>query len=414
MLFAARLMFRTRVRKPVKIGLWSFWVLNVVSFFGLASFLASQFNQADAIETSFSLQQMNNDTLVLKMAEGHNQDVLFQMGHLQIQEEGLSSEHIEIDIVKGESPNFVLTQKNKARGATSKQASELASQLVYQPLLVGNQLQLPGDFLISKENQWRNQHIEITLEVPEGKTIVYDRGIRHNIHHVNIDRNQEYPLPSHKHYWKMEKTGLVCHDYIKMNNQSEEFQYTNFDEIHVEGLMKVTVERGDVYELKITGRKEYTENIEVSQSGKALLIESDLKRTSSPVRVYLTMPHLKSINAEHTDDVKIHGFTEANMSIKHEGRYDLKAIVDVDSMYIKQVGRNEIDIRGSGKFMKATIHGRSKLDAEHFSVDDAVVKATNRSVAKIAAAKSIIGERSRGSKIVSEGEPTVLTITDLQ
>jgi len=414
MLFAARLMFRTRVRRPVKLGLWSFWVLNVVSFFGLASFLASQFNQVDTIETSFSLQEVNSDTLVLSMAEGHSQDVLFQMGYLQIQEEGLSSEHIEIDIVQGESPNFILTQKNRSRGTTAKQASQLASQLSYQPVIVGNQLQLPGSFLIDKNNQWRNQHIELTLEVPEGKTIVYDRQVRNNIHHVNIDRNQEYPLPSHKHYWKMEKTGLVCHDYIKMNNQSEEFQYTDFDEVHIEGLMKVTIERGDAYELKITGRKEYTSKIEVSQSGKALLIESDLKRTNSPVRVYLTMPHLRSIDAEDTDDVKIQGFTEPYMSIKHEGRYDFKALVDVDSMHIKQIGRNEIDLRGSGKYIKATIDGRSKLDAEHFAVDDAVIRVTNRSVAKIAATKSIIGERGYGSKIVSEGDPTVLTITDLQ
>lgn len=414
MLFAARLMFKTRIRKSFSIGMWSFWVLNVVSFFGLATYLVSQFNQQNTIENTISLREVTGDTLRINMQEGHNNDVIFQMGSLQIQEEGLTSEHIDIDIVKGKSDQFVLTQFNKARGVTRKQAKELANLIQYPISVSDNVISVPGLFQISKENQWRNQHVELRLEVPEGKTVIYDKGVRGKIHHVKIDREREYPLPSHNYYWKMEESGLVCHDFIKQNNKSEDLPYDNFSQLNIEGLMKVQVKRGKKYNLRITGRDEYTRKIEVSQSDKTLHITSDLKRTSSPVRVYITMPHLKSINTENTDDVKIDGFKESHMLIKHEGRYDIKAFVDVDSIQIKQIGRNEIDLRGSGKYMKATIHNRSRLDAEHFAVNDAIVNATNRSVAKITAVKSITGQKSRGSKVISEGDPTVFEVSDLQ
>ena len=172
----------------------------------------------------------------------------------------------------------------------------------------------------------------------------------------------------------MEEDGLVCNDcegHSKENNN--ELTFSDFSKVHIDGLMKVEIEKGDQYRVRVTGKEAYTKKVEVNQMAETLHISTDLTRTGSPIRVYLTMPKLEAISVENTDDVKINGFEEKRMSIRNDGKHDIKAFVNVDSLTIKQKGRNELDIRGSGKFVKADLEGRTKLDAEHFAVNNAII-----------------------------------------
>ena len=194
----------------------------------------------------------------------------------------------------------------------------------------------------------------------------------------------------------------------KINDYDFEDKYQNFSRIHVDGQIKIEITQGEKFSTKLTGRDQYLRKVEVEQFNDVLKVSTDLKRTSAPIRLYVTLPSLTEIDLEHTDDVKLKGFKEPAMTIRNESRSDIKAYVDVDDLLIKLEGRNELDIRGKGKKMKVYLDDAATLDAERFAVDIADIKADERSKASLAVADTLRQRLSGNSRVKVDGEPVIL------
>jgi hypothetical protein len=120
------------------------------------------------------------------------------------------------------------------------------------------------------------------------------------------------------------------------------------------------------------------------------------------------MPSLQSLDVRNTDDVKVQGFTEPNMRIKNDGGYDLKAFINVDSLFLVQDGKGEINVRGVGKYLKADLNNGGKIDTERFNVSTAEVRAQEYSKASIAASEMVKIDKDNSSKVNVEGEPQII------
>ena len=110
----------------------------------------------------------------------------------------------------------------------------------------------------------------------------------------------------------------------------------------------------------------------------------------------------------NTDDIKVQGFTEPNMRLKNDGGYDLKAFVNVDSLILVQDGRGEINVRGSGKYLKAELINHAKIDTERFTTNTAEVKAEDFSRASVSVSETVRITSDGSSKVNVEGEPEII------
>jgi hypothetical protein len=208
----------------------------------------------------------------------------------------------------------------------------------------------------------------------------------------------------------MDKDGLLGKGIHRKSEKSKyDFggKYKDFSRLHIDGNMKIFIEQGEKFSTKLTGRDHYLEKVEVEQYNDVLKVSSHISRTSSPIRLYITMPSLTELDIEQTDDVKLTGFEESAMTIRSESRGDIKAYVNVENLKIKMDGRNELDIRGKGKNLSAYLVNNAKLDAERFSVRIADVKAKNRSSLKLAVSDTLRQELAKHTKIKVDGEPIV-------
>jgi len=147
-------------------------------------------------------------------------------------------------------------------------------------------------------------------------------------------------------------------------------QYKNFDQIEIDGPVKVHIEKSEDWSFRISGQESYTDKIAIEQVDHKIKITGNFKKPDAPVRVYINMPSLKSLAVENTDDVKVKGFEESHMRISNVGDYDVKAYVNVDSLFLQQQGKNEIDIQGKGRFLSASLTAQSRLDAKQYFVED--------------------------------------------
>ena len=387
------------------------WVINAFSLASLGGKVFREFKMSHTLTENVDLQ-VTGDQLELKaigpVYNPHEEFPLFEF--FQFDDDKMICNFMRLDIEQSETENFELVQRNYARGNTISEAKNLAVELPVSTSMDGNILKIDPSFSIPKGSKFRAQNIKLTLKVPKGKSIKISKDLSRMLHHINLKDHHVSPRRWHNETWTMEEDGLACSDcdgHAKEDNN--EFSFSDFSKINIDGLMKVNIEKGDQYNVRITGREVYTKKVELEQMGETLHISTELKRTSSPIRVYVTMPQLASINVENTDDVRINGFEEKSMSIYNTGNFDIKAYVNVDTLTIKQEGRNELDIRGNGKFIKADLIGRAKLEAERFSVNNAIV---DLRIGSHASAKmSVIDTLSRKgdhSRIRFDGDPVVI------
>ena len=406
--FISRLAFNKRVSPHWKAGMWSFFVLNVISFFAIGSTQVRHFNRGNEITKVVELTSLNSDTLVIDMQDNPYEDAIFSIGDLQLIENGLVSYDVRLRVIQGEGENFELKQVNKSRGLNTPEANRIASEIDYDYQIDGNRITFPRVFTIDKNSKWRAQRVTVTLSVPIGKTIRFENRADNMISRIDIDRDVERPWLDSDQYWVMEDNGLVNKDWAKKNKMSEELNFKDFSNLQLEGKMKVHVEKGEQFKIAITGKEHYLKRVEAVQLEKTLSLITDLKDPSPPIRVHVTMPSLESLDMRNTDDVKVQGFTESNMRLKNDGSYDLKAFINVDSLTLVQDGRGEINVRGSGKHLKADLNRRAKIDAERFAVNTAEVKAQEYSKAFVAVSESIKIDSDNSSSVKIEGEAEVV------
>ena len=371
----------------------------------VGTFTRDQFNQRVKQDISNTVINPTSDTLTIKYANNLYDDVLIQMGDLRIAGDALVSENVRVIVKKTEEPHFELIQEHYSRGANSEEANALVNSIQFPIEIKNNVITLPPNFVIKKGNKWRNQRVEVTLKVPVDKFVYLDK----SLHWVNleIDHDTDHPWFKQDQTWKMTDAGMIAPDYVKENNSDREFTSADFNEIHIDGKLKVNVTKGDQYKVNIRGRKVHTRKVEIFQFGNTLNVSTDIRNPSSPIYLDISMPSLQSLDMENTDDVKIRGFKESKMNLRFYGNNELKAYVDIDTLNVRQSGRNEIDIRGNGKHLKANLDNRSKLDAERFTVFSADIQTSERSTAKLSVSDFLKKRTDDSNSIKVEGEPVI-------
>jgi len=418
-LLASRMVFNTKFRVRWKGGLLAFFILNAISMFGIASFVASQFSMGAEAHQSSERFSVKEDVLKINYTQNPYDDAWIQLGPggmLKVAEDALVNETIHLSIEKAEDDEFVLIQETKSRGNGLREAKSLAKKVQHEVKITGNELDIQPYFLLNKGEKWRAQHVNLTLKVPEGKSIQFNnlgntRGWMIDYIDSNDNHSHLFWADDNGETYKMGKIGLLGEG-IHEEHQKSDFdfgdKYQDFSRVHIDGNMKIEISQGNDYEVKLTGRDQYLRKIEIDKFNDVLKVSTNLKSTSSPVRLHITMPSLTEVDLENTDDVELKGFKESAMTIRNESRGDIKAYVDVEDLTVKLDGRNELDIRGKGAKLTAYLDNKAKLDGERFAVDIADVKATESSRASLAVADTLRQRLDDRSRVKVDGDPVII------
>jgi len=411
-LLVMRLFFRSSITPRFRTGLWLFWGLNVVGFFFLLSSTARQFQVGQEVLLDEQVLPAA-DTLVLAVSEYAQDDPFIHFDELRFSGEALISSEVKIDIVKGEGEEFRLRQVNRARGFSEEEAAALARGLVLPVKIESGRVEVPGWFRLEKAEKWRDQEVRFVLSVPPGKYLRFEGRTPAYIGSLERKPDVRHPrvhsfMRAEHRLWLMDEEGLFCPTYVEENQDEErELRPEAFTRLRLEGPMKVYINRADYHAVRVEGRPTYTNRLEQTQTGDILHLTLDLEHTSEPVRVRLFAPHLHELTAENTDDIRIEGFRESSLSIFNEGRGDIRATLEVDTLLVDLSGRHELDLRGSGHFLRARLENNTRLDADRFDVRNAEVRLLDHTYAKVAVSDTLRQTLDPSSTLRAHPEPRV-------
>ena len=86
------------------------WAVNIISLFGVGSYIASQFSVGKTMEAHQQTIPMDGETLVVRGNENPYRDAWLQIGDLDIAGNDLASTNVEIYIHKAKDNQFSLLQ----------------------------------------------------------------------------------------------------------------------------------------------------------------------------------------------------------------------------------------------------------------------------------------------------------------
>ena len=412
--FAARYVFKRKSNSGFRSGMVVFWIINIISFFSIGSYVFRDFNQEKETVQVPQEHFFTVDSVQLKMAESIGKNSLVNIDGATIVDDNLVVPNIKISFEKSQDEKFRIFKSYFSRGKNSKEIEKLTSEISYEPIILNNEIIFPAEFIIPKGSKWRKQEVEIKIAVPQGKTIQFgneshNRFNRYvNYHHHYHDADLQIPsVRWHgEHVWTMQEKGW----YSKPDATQEkgnDLGFKDFKSVRVKGDLKVQISKGDVFEVKVTGKERGLRTVDLEQIGDVIHIETSSNHRSSPVRLYITAPDLESIDVEKTDDVKITGFDGKKLSVSGERSHEVKVFVNVDSLSLN-FKQTKSDIRGKGKFLRAKLDNAGKMDAEHFVVDNAYIIGENTRNIKVEVVDTLHKDLSRGSRISLEEDPKVI------
>ncbi|WP_127021191.1 PspC domain-containing protein [Flagellimonas beolgyonensis] len=204
-----------------KFSLLGLWLISVGVLITLGIRQAAEFSNTGSVhEREALVMETVTDTLVIKMknsAYEHSMgDIHFGRMTLTYDENDkplLVSDDVEIRVRKSDDANVNITVRKDADGSSIVTARDRARNIQFGYEVVGNQIILDEYLTTESSNKARNQEVNMTIYIPEGRLVHFDESTRGHIGR-GIENDRDYYRSSIVgHVWLMDKDGeLKCQD----------------------------------------------------------------------------------------------------------------------------------------------------------------------------------------------------------
>ncbi|MFM9947030.1 MAG: GIN domain-containing protein [Saprospiraceae bacterium] len=405
-LLVSRLLFGTRVSTGWRTGLSIMWGISITSFFLLGSLFGRQFS--DGGQFSANAGSYKGDTLyVTAPMETAPIDTWYNIDNeVMLADDKLIVRNVHLSIAKAEGTTFELVKEVSARGENNAEANALANTTITDARFEGNQLNISPYYSLTKGQKWRVQDVKYILKVPEGKFVKFTTdnpwSMMRDIELADDTDFWEHP----NRLWKMSADGLACTDCPK--EVESDLSFNDFHTVNISGKLKVIIEQGDEYQVELRGAENNRENVTMAEADGHLTVNAGSEISGSPVRLYITVPELKTITTNATDDVQIKGFNNPLQVNANGGGYEVKIYGDASNLKLTQEGENKIDLIGSFDLLEATLLAGARLEAEKPGVREAIINASTNSRADLMVREKLTQKKDDSSRIRVKGNPEVV------
>jgi len=333
---------------------------------------------------------------------------------LKLRETGLDEYNAADLTLKGyDGKEFKLVQYFEAQGNSRQIAIENTKMVEYTYTVEDSIFTFDSNLQFKKDAIFRAQRLNMTLYVPYDYPFVLEDNVA-NLINTYFDYDKR-----NGNTWVITKDkGLKCVTCPKeelLDEDEATGSLNGFDEIEIRGLFDVRISQGEEYSVELIGEEKEKEKYTVSQHGNTLTIEYDNDNKkfdwkSNPlnldkIKINIMMPNLEGLDLKGSGDVIFSGFNSDNFELSALGAVDIDGQINAHDVVITLGGASELDLRGDGNTMEATIQGASQLKAYNFTTENASVEANGASSAKVFVTRRLELKEGIASKVSYRGDP---------
>ncbi len=174
----SKLVFRYKSNNTaIGLSMVGVWLISLIALVTVSASQVGNFkNQASTVITQ-TVPCDTCQTMTLQLAEDKYEDYaeldwdLDNIKVVVVNGEKVMLGKPQLDVEKAGGDEFAVTVKKFSRGRSREKAREWTTDIIYNYEASDSTLLFDPWFILKKGSKWRNQEVEITLKVPEGKAI---------------------------------------------------------------------------------------------------------------------------------------------------------------------------------------------------------------------------------------------------
>lgn len=405
----ARVLFKVRAPAWLRTGLGIVWGISLFSFISLVGAAAREYRHSGSVTSDIDLSGIRSDTLRVEGFREINpsdyEEFWFNQDNEGVRMGDNSMEvsgPIEVRVRKSDTNQFRCTQIIRAQGTSNIEAQENAGQIQYMASTSGNILRVPTAYSISKGRKWRVQRIRLNIEVPEGKSIVFDE----KIYRYSASDLDNYAQSNRKNYishepdrvFRMTADGLICTNCPELGDRNYRSD-RSYEKFIIEDKISAEIRQGDEFRVEIEGSNADKDKIQKIQSGDKITFTTNGKKLDGPVHVLIQTHNFTSLHADNTGEIVIRGFDEGQASITAKGSSVIKAYIDSRSLNIALSGNATLDLTGKGDELDVNLTDTAVLESTNWRADSGEIYASESARARVFVKNRVL--------VVSTGSSTV-------
>jgi phage shock protein PspC (stress-responsive transcriptional regulator) len=214
----AKILFNVRLPRIFGYMSLGLWVIGVCLTAWLGIRAARQFREEGSIRVEKVLSTPSSGVLVLSSPDGSNAFDKYRDGNDGDDDWGVVSENgtlrsrnVRMDIVRSPDDRFHLVQLQYARGTDQEQAREAAARILFGFMQRDSLVTLDRTLSLPSEEPFRNQRVQLVLQVPLDGKVIIDRSLEGVIYDISNLQNI-YDKDMVGRSWIMTAAGLSCLD----------------------------------------------------------------------------------------------------------------------------------------------------------------------------------------------------------
>jgi hypothetical protein len=204
-------------------------------------------------------------------------------------------------------------------------------------------------------------------------------------------------------------TSCYTEDPGPIQEYDKDFSIVDFDKLQMGDAFNITVEQGDVFQVKASGDRRNIDDLIVQKEGSTLIVRYDNSRNRKHnTSIKITMPAIQEALFSGATDSRISGFTNLDkLNIKLSGASVCQLNVNAANVDAVVSGASYLYMSGAGDDIRADLSGASVLKAFHYAVEKANIKASGASDGNILVTANLDALATGASVIIYRGNPAV-------
>ena len=205
--------FKFKVNKGVTISLIIFAVINFFSFVSIAGSTAKDFKVETSQLSQFETNIPDSDTIRLEFPRTRDLDQSFVINlgdDVNISDDELLVSLVDVNIQKSSDDQFSIDIKQTSRGNNSVASEHYLEYLDFDIKEDNGLISIPQFYSIAKGGKFRGQEVDVIVNIPAGRHIVFGKGVRSSmVSSREMAEGYKRNFRNDDVVWKMTKDGIV-------------------------------------------------------------------------------------------------------------------------------------------------------------------------------------------------------------
>ena len=217
----SKLVFRYKSNNAaIVLSMLGVWFIALIALVTVSASQVGNYKSRSSITNSETISCDSCQTLYLELAEDKYEKYIetdWEIDNFKVvvvDGEEVMLGQPSLDVEKSSSSDFVITIKNSSRGRTREDAKESSDNIIYHYVLSDSTLMFDPFFILEEDGKWRNQEVDITVKVPEGKAVYLGEELVKIINDIeNVSNTWDGDMVGE--FWEMKTEGLTKKEFAE-------------------------------------------------------------------------------------------------------------------------------------------------------------------------------------------------------